>query len=69
MFSAGGEVAPHPAEDLSSFERPKAARDFLLYLGHADVVFALIVGEWHEWVDEESQSLDFEVAETLQKIT
>ena len=54
MFSAGREIAPDPAEDLGPFERPKAARDFLLDLGHADVVFALIVGEWHERVGEES---------------
>jgi hypothetical protein len=68
MFSAGREIAADQAEDLGPFERPKAARDFLLDLGHADVVFALIVGEWHERVGQESQSLDFELAETLKEI-
>jgi len=68
MFSAGREIAPDPAEDLGPFERPKAARYFLLDLGHADVVFALIVGEWHERVGQESQSLAFELAQTLQEV-
>ena len=68
MFSACREIASYAAEDLGSFERAKAARDFLLHLGHANIVFALIVGEWHERVGEESQSLDFEVAQTLKEI-
>ena len=68
MFSAGREIASHAAEDLGAFERPKATRDFLLHLGHADIVFALIVGEWHEWVGQESQSLAFELAQTLKEV-
>ena len=53
---------------MGSFERPKAARDFLLHFGHAEVVFTLIVGEWHERVAQESQGFDFEFAKTLQEI-
>lgn len=68
MFSASGEIASHAAEDLSPFKRPKATRDFLLHLGHADIVFALIVGERHERVGQEFQSLGFELAETLKEI-
>ena len=68
MFSAGGEIASDPAEDLCPFERPEAAGDFLLHLSHANVVFALIVGEWHERVGQESQSFGFEFAETFKEV-
>ena len=68
MFSAGREIASYAAEDLGAFERAKATRDFLLHLGHANIVFALIVGEWHERVGQESQSLAFELAQTLQEV-
>ena len=68
IFSAGRKITPYPTEDLGSFERPKAARDFLLHFGHAEIVFTLIVGEWHERVAQESQGFDFEFAKTLQEI-
>ena len=68
MLSAGGEVASDAAEDLGAFEGPEAARDFLLHLSHADVVFALVVRESHERVRQETESFGFEVAEALQKV-
>ena len=68
MLPAGRKVAAHATEDLGALERPKATGDFLLHLGHADVVFALIVGEGHELVGHESQRLGFELAETVKEI-
>ena len=37
-------------------------------LGHPKVVFALIVGEWHQRVSYEPEGFGFEVAEALQKV-
>jgi len=68
MLPAGRKIAPHATEDLGSLERPKATRDLLLHLGHADVVFALIVSKWHELVGHESQGFSFECAETLEEV-
>ena len=56
MLSAGRNVTAYAAKDLSALKRSEATRDLLLDLGHADVVFPLVVGEGHELVGHEPQS-------------
>ena len=67
MLPAGRKITPNPAEDLRSFDGPKATRDFLLKLCHANIVFALVVRKRHDLIGHESQRFSFKFAQTLQQ--
>src|SRR5438034_8331262 len=68
VLSAGGQVAADTTEDLSAFEGAEAAGDFLLNLGHAKIIFTLVIGEGDERVGHKAEGFGFEVTETIQKI-
>ncbi len=46
FLQVDGQIAADTTEDLSALEGAEAAGDFLLDLGHTEVIFTLIVGEW-----------------------
>ena len=62
VLVAGGQVAADSAKDASAFEGAETAGDLLLYFGHPDVVFALIIRERHTRIRQETQCFDFKVA-------
>ena len=61
MLVAGGQVTADSAKDASALEGSETSGDLLLYFGHADVVFALIVRERHTGIGQETQCFDFKV--------
>ena len=69
MLAASGEIASYPTKVLRAFESAKAEGDLLLDFGHAQIVFTLVVGEWHELIGHESQRFGFEVTEPFKKIS
>ena len=62
MLVAGGQVTADAAKDASTVKGAETAGDLLLDFGHADVVFALVIGERDTRIGQEAQCLDFEVA-------
>lgn len=69
MFSGGREIAPDPTEHVGSKGRPKASRDFLLDLGHADVVLGKIVRKRDVFVRREPEYIVLEVYEPFKEIS
>jgi hypothetical protein len=45
MFTTSDKISPDPTKDKSTLTGAKAAGDFLLDFGHAQVIFALVIGE------------------------
>ena len=68
MLSADRNVTAYAAKYLSALKRPEATRSSA-DLGHADVVFALVVGEGHDLVGHEPRSFSFKIAETFKQFT
>ena len=62
VLVAGGQVTADSAKDACAFEGAETAGDLLLYFGHPDIVFALIVCERHTRIGQETQCFDFKVA-------
>ena len=62
VLVAGGQVTADSAKDASAFEGAETAGDLLLHFGHPDIVFALIIGERHTRIRQETQGFDFKVA-------
>ena len=53
----GGAIGANDAVSLRSLQRSKAARDFLLDLGHAYCLFCKIVGERHIGLGHETPNV------------
>ena len=68
MLSTGGKIAAHPTEDACPLERSKAPRDLLLYLGHPNIVLALIIRKGHELVGHEPERFRFKIAQTFEEV-
>ena len=68
MLSTRGKIAAHATEDLSPLERAEAARNCLLELGHADVVCALVMSEWHARVGHQPQRFGLNGAQAFEEI-
>ena len=69
LLLAGQEIAAHATEDLGAFERTKATGDFLLHLGHSNIVLALVVGKGNEGICHEPKDLILEVPQAFKQIT
>ena len=66
VFAASRQIAADTAKDVGALLRAEAAGDFLLQLGHADVVLALIIGERHLGVGQEPEGFGFVVQQPLE---
>lgn len=55
LLAAGGEIAANAGKDLSPGQGAEATGDLLLDLDHADILFALVVGERDRGIDEEGE--------------
>ena len=62
LLAASGQVTTNPAEDLGAIHRPEATRDLLLHLGHAQIVFTLVIDEGYALHFHEAQGILLEVA-------
>ena len=61
------EITANQAKRLCPLQRAEASRDFLLHLGHADIILALIIGERHLWVTHKTQHILFIISQALKQ--
>jgi len=47
VFATSRKITANQAKCLRAFQWAEAPRYFLLHLGHADIILALIIGERH----------------------
>ena len=66
VFAASRQIAADTAKDVGAFLRAETAGDFLLKLGHADVVFALIIGERHCGIGQEPEGFGLVVQQPFE---
>ena len=66
VFTASRQIAADSAKDVGTLLRAEAAGDFLLQLGHADIVLALIIGERYLGVGEEPEGFGLVVQQPLE---
>ena len=66
VFTASRQIAADTAKDVGALLRAEAAGDFLLQLGHADVVLALIIGERHLGIGQEAEGLGLVVQQPFE---
>ena len=66
VFTASRQIAADSAKDVGALLRAEATGDFLLQLGHADVVLALIIGERHLGIGQEPEAFGLVVQQPLE---
>ena len=66
VFTLSRQIAADTTKDVGALLRAEAAGDFLLKLGHANVVFALIIGERHLGIGQEPEGFGLVVQQPLE---
>jgi hypothetical protein len=59
VFPAGRQITAHTTKDISPVFGSKAAGYFLMYLGHSDIVFPLIVCERQDRIGHKPEYILF----------
>jgi hypothetical protein len=69
ILRAGREIAADAGEELCPQLRTEAAGDLLLNFAHAQIPFALIVGQGHVQFQHEAQHIVLELNQPIQSVS